>query len=52
MKYIDFINQTKLDICFIFMGKGKKLNEMKKNLSNSQKGFIHESVNQKNLNTW
>ena len=49
MKYIDFINRTKLDICFIFMGKGKKLNEMKKNLSNSQKGFIHESVNQKKL---
>ena len=30
MKYIDFINQTKLDICFIFMGKGKKLNKNEK----------------------
>ena len=49
MRYIDFINQTNLDICFIFMGKGKKLKEMEQLLTDSKKAFIHHPVDQKTL---
>lgn len=49
MRYIDFINKTNLDICFIFMGKGAKLKEMERLLTDSKKAFIHYSVDQKTL---